>query len=72
MKTVTLSSVNYLGIRHLIALGASAVAANSAKGLISRPYRTKGVYLKTISVVQYDRSYADLGKWLEPTTGGAQ
>jgi hypothetical protein len=57
MKTVSLTNDQYWEVRHLVALGASAVAANYANSLIARPYRTRGAYLKALAVVKYDRAY---------------
>ena len=69
MKTITISSENCLSIRNMVALGASAIASNYADSFIRRPHRTRGTYLKALSVVQYDRAYDKLGKVL--SIGGA-
>jgi hypothetical protein len=66
---ITLSLMKYLEICHHLAYGASVVAANYAASLIGRPYRTRGVYLKALSVVQYDRAY-DMAHAI-PMKGGA-
>lgn len=60
MTNVKIPIDQFLSIRHCLALGASAVAANYAESLIKRPYRTRGVYLKALASVQYDRVYASL------------
>ena len=54
----------------MVALGASAIASNYADSPIRRPHRTRGTYLKALSVVQYDRAYDKLGKVL-PIGGAA-
>ena len=54
---VILTNEQFALLRHAYALGASAVPANYAESLIKRPYRTQGVYLKTLACVTYDRAF---------------
>lgn len=54
---VILTNEQFALLRHAYALGASAVSANYADSLIKRPYRTRGVYLKALACVTYDRAF---------------
>ena len=54
---IILTNEQFALLRHAFALGASAVPANYAESLIKRPYRTKGVYLKALACVTYDRAF---------------
>lgn len=56
-KMIQLTDEQYWTLRYAFACGASAVSANYAESLIGRPYRTRGVYFKALSVVTYDKAY---------------
>jgi len=64
MINVKIPIDQFLSIRHCLAIGASAVAANYADSLVNQLGCTRGVYLKALASVQYDRAYA----LLETTT----